>query len=280
MDPWQLEPARDLGLRGMDRYRSLERESGLVESGARLVWWTWLRTTFRCWNRLTVVGREHLPEPPFVVIANHESHLDALLLSACLPLRWRDCTFPVAARDVFFERSWLAAFSAMFINSLPIFRGPAGSRGLKAMRDRLLRERCILLLFPEGTRTRDGSMNHFKSGIGMLVAGTEIPVVPAHIRGAYQAFPPGKRLVRPRKIAVQLGAALRFAELPNKRAGWTACTAQLEAAVAALASGGSTAARDISHDSTAALAAAFDPANENRMASRHDDHDGWPVART
>src|SRR5437763_5654328 len=105
MEDWKLDPAHDLGLHGMERYRSHLHEGGLIESSVRLVWWSLLRITFRLWNRLQIIGREHLPaQPPFVLVANHASHLDALLLTAALPVRWRDQTFPIAARDVFFEK--------------------------------------------------------------------------------------------------------------------------------------------------------------------------------
>jgi 1-acyl-sn-glycerol-3-phosphate acyltransferase len=236
MKDWDLEPARDLGLSGMNRYRSPWRESGLIESGARLLWWVLLRTTFRTWNRLTVVGREYLPaQPPFVLVANHASHLDAPLLTNALPLRWRDQTFPIAARDVFFERYSLAAFSAMFINAIPVFRSVARGRGLADMRERLLGEPCIMLLFPEGTRTRTGEINRFKSGVGMLVAGTSVPVVPCHIQGAFEAMPPNGWLLRPKRLTIRLGPAQTFVEVANKREGWDECAECLEQAVRSLA---------------------------------------------
>ncbi len=236
MEDWDLEPARDLGLSGMNRLRSPWRESGLIESGARLLWWVLLRTTFRTWNGLKVIGRENLPaEPPFVLVANHTSHLDAPLLTSALPLTWRDQAFPIAARDVFFERYSLAAFSAMFINAIPLFRSVNGGRGLAEMRERLLGEPCIMLLFPEGTRTRTGVMNRFKSGVGMLVAGTSVPVVPCHIQGAFAAMPPNGWWLRPKRVTIRLGPAQTFREVTNKREGWNECAECLEQAVRSLA---------------------------------------------
>lgn len=239
MDDWDFEPAHDLDLRGMDRYRSPWRESGLIESGARLMWWLLLRTTFRTWNRLTVIGREHVPaQPPFVLVANHASHLDEPLLTNVLRLKWRDRVFPIAARDVFFERYSLAAFTAMFINAIPVFRSTKGCRGLGEMRDRLLSESCIFVLFPEGTRTRTGEMNRFKSGIGMLVAGTPVPVIPCHIQGAFEALPPNGWWLRPKRVTIRLGPAQNFQEIAHERAGWDECAKCLEQAVASLAPNG------------------------------------------
>ena len=142
MEDWKLEPAHDLGLRGLERSCSAKRESGLIESGLRLAWWSFLRATFRTWNRLRVIGREHLPaEPPFVLVANHASHLDALLLTAALPLRWRDLTFPIAARDVFFESQALAAVTAAFVNALPVSRRAASGKGVVAQGKSPMRSR-------------------------------------------------------------------------------------------------------------------------------------------
>ena len=83
MQDWKLEPARDLGMSLGERSRSLRRECGLIETAAHLGWWSLMRAYLRVGHRLTVHGREHLPsEPPFVLVANHTSHLDALVLAA------------------------------------------------------------------------------------------------------------------------------------------------------------------------------------------------------
>ena len=91
MDEWQYKPARDHGLSMADRWRSNKRESGLI---GRI--WRYLRTV----HHLQVSGREHLPtRPPFMLVANHTSHLDALILAAILPRHLRSCVFPIAAGD-------------------------------------------------------------------------------------------------------------------------------------------------------------------------------------
>lgn len=235
MDDWQLKPARDIGTSGLERCSAPYRESGLVESAARLVWWSFLRTSFRIWNRLQIVGRENLPsQPPYVLVANHSSHLDALLLTTLLPIKLRDCTFPLAARDVFFERLSLAKFSATFINSLPVPRGTASRHTLKALRERLESDRCVMILFPEGTRSRTGEPGSFKAGVGMLVAGAPVPVVPCYIDGAFAALPPKRHFVRPSNLRVHIGSPLSFADTKNSRSGWDYCAEHLEKSVFAL----------------------------------------------
>src|SRR5262249_2699248 len=91
-----------------------------------------------------------------------------------------------------------AAFAAIFINALPLWRKAVGAHALDALRDRLVGGDSGYILFPEGTRTRDGQMGAFKPGIGMMVAGTNIPVVPCWIEGAFEALPSDKRLPRPK----------------------------------------------------------------------------------
>ena len=147
------------------------------------MWWSLVRGYLRTFHRLRVHGREHLPtEPPFVIVANHASHLDALCVGTSLPMKHGERTFPLAAGDLFFEKPTAAAISALAINALPVWRKKVGKKGLIDLRTRLIDDRCIYILFPEGTRRRGDEMGRFRPGIGMFVAGTEIPVVPCWIQ--------------------------------------------------------------------------------------------------
>ncbi len=238
MDDWDYDPARDAGLRRVERWRSLAREAGLVEAALHLGWTAACAGYLKVGHRLRVEGREHLPrDPPYVVVANHSSHLDALALSASLRRGHAGCAFPIAAGDTFFETRAAAAFAATFLNALPMWRKSCGTHAMGALRSRLAEGRSIYLLFPEGTRTRTGEMAKFRSGIGMLVAGTNVPVVPAWIEGAFAAMPVGARCPRPRRIEVHIGVAIRFPEVANDRAGWVRVAGELEAAVRARGEG-------------------------------------------
>jgi 1-acyl-sn-glycerol-3-phosphate acyltransferase len=101
-----------------------------------------------------------------------------------------------------------------------MWRKNCGAHALAELRTRLVDEPCGLILFPEGARSRDGSLQPFKAGLGMLVAGTAVPVIPCYLSGAFQAFPPATRLPRPRKIRVRVGRPLVFESIPNAREGW------------------------------------------------------------
>lgn len=235
MDEWKYQSAADQALRPNEALRSLRRESGLTAALTQTIWRAAVKTYLRGYHRLRIEGAKNLPaRPPFVLIANHASHLDALALASAIPWRLRQSVFPIAAGDVFFETPALSLFSAMMLNALPMWRKRCGSHAMQELRERLIGEPAIYVLFPEGTRSRDGKMGRFKPGLGMLVAGSAVPVVPAHLAGAFAACPPEKKLPRPKPLRLRIGAPQTFSEIGNDRAGWRQIAERLEAAVGEL----------------------------------------------
>ena len=123
-----------------------------------------MRAYLQFYHRLRVEGAEHLPaRPSFVMVANHTSHLDAITLAAALPWRLRRFAFPIAAGDVFFETPAVALFSAMMLNALPMWRKSCGSHAMQQLRERLVSEPIIYVLFPEGTRSRDEAIGSLQA---------------------------------------------------------------------------------------------------------------------
>jgi 1-acyl-sn-glycerol-3-phosphate acyltransferase len=238
MEAWKYHPARDLGLPPARRWRSVWREDGLVETAAHAAWWSAVAAYLKTAHRLRVEGREHLPaSTPFVLAANHSSHLDVLALAGALPAALRRSVLPLAAGDFFFETPAMAAFAAFFLNALPLWRKKVGRHAMEDLRKRLLEDRCGYILFPEGTRSRTGEMAEFKPGLGMIVAGTDVPVVPCHIAGAHDAWPVDRHRPRPAPVGVRVGVPLRFSDVPNTREGWVQVARETEAAVRRLAAG-------------------------------------------
>lgn len=236
MNRWQYSSAHDLGLETQQRHGSPHRENDFTDNLLRLGWLAALRLVFKLWNRLEVHGLENVPaHPPFVLTANHTSHLDALVIASALPLRWRDQISPLAAGDYFFSSKTRAGLSAMILNALPIWRQRHGGQRheLGDLRDRLRKQPAIYIVFPEGSRSRDGQLHEFKPGFATLVAGTRIPVLPCHLSGSFAALPPDKSLVRPQKIILQIGSPLTFETATNHAIDWRQlCDAVREKTVA------------------------------------------------
>jgi len=99
------------------------------------------------------------------------------------------------------------------------------------LRRKLQEERAIFIIFPEGGRSRNGSMMPFKHGLGMLVAETNVPVVPCCLAGTFEALPPHQKIPRPVGIKLILGDARQFASTANDRGGWSEIAADLETCV-------------------------------------------------
>ena len=236
VEPWQLQPARDTGLTPAERFRSVRRESGLLESMVQQTCFSLLRIYFSLAHRLTISGREKLPaHGPFVLAANHCSHLDALVLGAALSPRHRERAFPIAAGDIFFQTKTVAVFSAIMLNALPMWRKNCGPHALAELRRKLQEEKAIFIIFPEGGRSRTGSMMPFKHGLGMMVAETNVPVVPCGLIGTFDALPPNRKVPRPDTIKLIIGESLNFVAAPNNRDGWSQIAQTVESAVRKLA---------------------------------------------
>jgi 1-acyl-sn-glycerol-3-phosphate acyltransferase len=235
MSNWDFKPAADTGLNPIERATSTKREGGLISRLGVTFSTTISLTYLKLYHRYAVEGREHLPtDTPFVLCANHSSHLDHAMLRNALPLALRVRTMPLAAGDVFFSSPVRAGLSGVFVNSLPVWRKKVTAHAMNDLRERLSLRQTGFVLFPEGARTRDGNLLRFKAGIGMLVAGLDVPVIPAWLDGAFQALPPGRVLPRPVKLIARFGPALRFSDLPNEREGWEQVVSRIEASVRAL----------------------------------------------
>jgi 1-acyl-sn-glycerol-3-phosphate acyltransferase len=236
MEPWKLQPARDTGLTPSERFRSIRRESGLLESLVHHACFSLIRSYFAFAHRLAIIGREKLPaHGPFVLAANHCSHLDALALGAALTPRHRERTFPIAAGDVFFQTKATSIFSAIMLNALPMWRKSCGPHALAELRRKLREEKAIFIIFPEGGRSRSGSITPFKHGLGMLVAETNVPIVPCGLVGTFEALPPQRTFPRPVAIKLVIGDTLQFESTANDRAGWSHIAQSVESAVRNLA---------------------------------------------
>ena len=92
----------------------------------------------------------------------------------------------------------------------------------------------ILILFPEGTRTTTGELGRFRSGIGRLIIGTDVPVLPCHLDGGFRAWPKGKILPRPLRLSLRIGSPRRYANLEENAESVKTICCDLQQAVADL----------------------------------------------
>ncbi len=147
---------------------------------------------------------------PYIFAANHASHLDTPALLAALPLSLRLRVRVAAAADYFFTQRWKGALISLLLNAFSFERKGPGTSASLAQAQQLLRTGHSLLIFPEGTRTLDGRVQHFKCGVGKLAQEGTARVIPVWIEGTYAALPKGARWPRCQRVVIHFGAPLSF----------------------------------------------------------------------
>ena len=150
-------------------------------------------------HRFRVEGREHLPRSGGVLIAsNHQSFLDIPVLSAATP---RHVAFVARAT---LAQSRFLAFIMRESGSVLIRPNTPDRNALEAMIAHLEGGDCVAV-FPEGTRTNDGALGAFRGGAAVAARRAGVPILPAAITGAFEAWPRHRSLPRPRAIRVRFG---------------------------------------------------------------------------
>jgi 1-acyl-sn-glycerol-3-phosphate acyltransferase len=180
--------------------------------------------------RNRTVGREVFDtlEHPVVFVANHSSHLDTPTILRALPRKWRRSTAVAAAADYFYNKRWKANGVALLFNTVPLGRKGGGlDSGATDHVDRIIDEGWNLVMFPEGTRSRDGRIGKVRSGAAVIAARHGIDIVPIYISGTHEAMPPGqnwpKRIPgrffsRRHAVEVRFGQPIRPGAVDDARA--------------------------------------------------------------
>jgi 1-acyl-sn-glycerol-3-phosphate acyltransferase len=148
----------------------------------------------RWYARRDVSGHEHLQDVPGPVlfVANHCSHVDTPALLASLPARFRRRTAVAAAADYFYEKKLLAHAVSLSFCTIPLERRGGGvGEDATAHMKALVDDRWSLVVFAEGTRSRDGRVGRLRSGAAVLAAEYGMPIVPVHVGGTHVAMPTG-----------------------------------------------------------------------------------------
>lgn len=175
--------------------------------------WIWfsfqvvLGGIFTTWLRYRARGVEHVPASSGgLLLSNHQSFLDPLLIG--LPLR-RPVSF--LARDSLFK---VPLLSMLLRNTyvMPLDREGGSSAGIRETLRRL-EQGFLVGIFPEGTRSRDGTVGALKPGFAALVRRTALPVIPIGIAGANRALGRGSLFLKPCRVCVVFGAPFTSAEM-------------------------------------------------------------------
>jgi 1-acyl-sn-glycerol-3-phosphate acyltransferase len=228
MKKWLYDSVRDFDQAPINRLRQFPREPDMLVYALRSLGALIIRRLLRVYNHFEIIGHQNLrTNRSVVLVANHCSHLDTLCLLAALPLRKLHRAFTAAASDYFFQsvpRLWAAA---ILVNALPFARQARVRQSLSLCRKLLANPGTILIIFPEGTRSTTGEVGEFKSGIGALVAGRDIPVAPCFIDGSFRAWPKGKRFPRPRKVRLIVGTPRSYRDRGRDKIDICAIAAEL-----------------------------------------------------
>lgn len=154
--------------------------------------------------RIRAEGIENLPrEGPAIVIANHASYLDAGVLGAALP---RKIHFIVLSS---MYAMWRIRWFYIGMETIPIHPGRPDRAAIRRALQ-VLDGGGVVGIFPEGSRSPDGSLREALPGAAMIAVRSGAPVVPAAIRGAFEAYPRGALLPRPRSIHLRVGRPFRL----------------------------------------------------------------------
>lgn len=171
-------------------------------------------------NHTTVVGRDRVPEDPnTLLLSNHQSMIDSWLvgIAAYYPQSWWKphlVPWNPAAEENFFDSRLLALLSDLW-RAIPIKEGRRDIKALYRM-TRALRD-GVMILFPEGTRTRDGSIGEGRAGAGLVTLGTHPTVVPVTIDGMNRVLPVGRRFPRfGEEVYVYFGEPVDYSDLVDR----------------------------------------------------------------
>jgi 1-acyl-sn-glycerol-3-phosphate acyltransferase len=183
-----------------------------VSHVAYSILWLLANVVGRLLFRYRVEGRHHLPKRGGALIAaNHASYADIPFLGIGVRRRlWylgrRDLFVPLL-RPVFQWLGWI-----------PIRQDRLDRHGFSTA-IRLIREGKVVVIFPEGKRTPDGTLLPGKPGIGVIVAETGCVVVPAYLSGTRQVLPPGARWISLHPVSVTFGEPINFATVAQRLSG-------------------------------------------------------------
>ncbi|MNJ96820.1 2-acyl-glycerophospho-ethanolamine acyltransferase [compost metagenome] len=177
----------------------------------RFLWSIYLKNfVFKFYIRLSVKGTPfkelYRTNPKLIIIANHASHLDATSITAAIPRRYWLSLYIAAAKDYFFSNPFFTFFSQHCLGAIPIDRKDRKGEAINLI-IRLLTElpRIWLIIFPEGTRSKDGKIQDFKRGVSIFSERSQTPILFTYLEGVMELWPKGQLFAKPGKLTLHVG---------------------------------------------------------------------------
>ncbi len=195
------------------RFLQTQRRSPGRPAISFLFWWTGVRNLvwlfFKAVYRIQLIGRENVPTTgPIIYVANHQSHFDPCIVGLVVT----DRPFSGMARATLFKNKILA-WIMHGIGAIELEQGKGDAGAMKAALKELEAGRCVLI-YPEGTRTRDGALGEFQRGAMLLIKRSGAPVVPVALEGAFDVWRIGQKLPKlSGRIMVQVAPAISAEDL-------------------------------------------------------------------
>jgi 1-acyl-sn-glycerol-3-phosphate acyltransferase len=192
------------------KYDYLKHSSSWLGRAVKGLFRLHCRFVMRWYCPLTIEGQENLPEgQSYILCSNHNSHMDSAVLMLATGKSFRQCAM-VAAKDYFFDHKVRKFFLTAMMNLIPLDRSRKAGR--KALHTYFAacalfcqQPGRVIIVYPEGTRSRTGQMQPFKKGPGMLSLNTGLALVPAYIEGTFKRWPKGNFWIRPGRLHVRIG---------------------------------------------------------------------------
>ena len=148
----------------------------------------------------------------FILIANHNSHMDTMAIMSAIPSKYIHKVHPIAARDFFGGSLFKKILMRYLVNATLIKRDREDPNNdpIDSM-NKMLKKSRSLILFPEGSRGTAGVMSKFKKGLGYLIQrNPEINVIPVYLDNVYKTLPRGKNLILPYNCSIRFGDPIEF----------------------------------------------------------------------
>jgi 1-acyl-sn-glycerol-3-phosphate acyltransferase len=180
-----------------------------IHSLGRWLFSIYCYVVFNSYLKLKITGKQNIPNEPFIICSNHQSHLDAIILGHIGAFFFSRSAL-IAAKDYWFDNRTRFFISRFFFNIIPINRKESVKEFnimevTRLMKTFLSRKGKCIVILPEGTRSTNGKIKEFKKGITSLSKAAGLPIVPVYIQNSGKYWPKGASFMRPGKLHIRIG---------------------------------------------------------------------------